>query len=161
MIIVFAPLLLAMAAGQLASLDRFEEALRGYRVFGDLAPAVAVAVPAVEAFVAVALLFRRRLPSRVVTGAGVAGLVVAAFWSLLAAQAFARGLALENCGCFGAYLAQELRWWVLLEDAEFLVLAALSARALGIGLSLLGRPVNRAATRPRRSLLVPDPADER
>lgn len=46
-------------------------------------------------------------------------------WSLLAAQAFARGLALDNCGCFGVYLAQPLRWWVLLQDAALLAYSAL------------------------------------
>jgi hypothetical protein len=48
---------------------------------------------------------------------------VAVVWSLLAAQAFARGLAVGNCGCFGVRLGQPLRWWVLVEDAEFVALA--------------------------------------
>lgn len=51
-------------------------------------------------------------------------LAVAMIWSALAVQAFARGLAVENCGCFGVHLGQSLRWWVLLEDAEFVALAA-------------------------------------
>ena len=33
-------------------------------------------------------------------------------------------LALHNCGCFGVHLGQPLQWWVLLEDAEFVALAA-------------------------------------
>ena len=44
-------------------------------------------------------------------------------WSALGVPAFARGLALENCGCFGALWRQELRWWVPLEDAYLLGLS--------------------------------------
>ncbi len=46
-------------------------------------------------------------------------------WSVLAAQAFARGLAIPNCGCFGVYLGQPLRWWVLLQDALLLLYSGL------------------------------------
>ena len=81
---------------------------------------------------ALGLLGSRLLPRRAVRTAGVLGVVVAIVWSLLAVQAFARGLAVENCGCFGAYLAQELRWWVLLEDAYQLLLAFLAARSLDV-----------------------------
>jgi hypothetical protein len=45
-------------------------------------------------------------------------------WSALGLEAFARGLVLHNCGCFGVHLGQPLRWWVLAEDAEFVALAA-------------------------------------
>lgn len=48
---------------------------------------------------------------------------VAVAWSALGVQAFARGLVLDNCGCFGVYAAQPLRWWVLVEDAQFVALA--------------------------------------
>ena len=51
-----------------------------------------------------------------------AALAVTIAWSALALSAFARGEAVENCGCFGVYLAQPLRWWVLLEDLEFVAL---------------------------------------
>jgi Methylamine utilisation protein MauE len=135
-ILIFAPLLLAMALGQLASLGEFEESLAGYRVLGDATWAVAGAVLALEAAAGLGLLLRRRFPPVFAQAAGVGGLVVAVFWSVLAVQAFARGLSLENCGCFGAYLVQELRWWILLEDAEFLILAAFSARAVGLALPL-------------------------
>ena len=53
---------------------------------------------------------------------GVA-VAVAVGWTILGTQAFVRGLAVDNCGCFGVHLAQPLRWWVLLEDAEFVALA--------------------------------------
>jgi hypothetical protein len=50
-------------------------------------------------------------------------IVVAVAWSVLGLAAFARGLTVHNCGCFGIHLVQPLRWWVLAEDAEFLALA--------------------------------------
>jgi hypothetical protein len=140
-ILIFAPLLLAMALGQLASLDEFEESLAGYRVFGGATWAVAVALPAAEILSALGLLLRRRISPGLARAAAVGGLLVALFWTVLAVQAFARGLSLENCGCFGAYLVQELRWWILLEDAEFLILAGFSAWAVGLTLPRRRRSV--------------------
>jgi Methylamine utilisation protein MauE len=140
-ILIFAPLLLAMALGQLASLEEFEESLAGYRVFGGGTWAVAVALPVAQILVALGLLLRRRISPGLARAAAVGGLLVAIFWTALAVQAFARGLSLENCGCFGAYLVQELRWWILLEDAEFLILAGFSAWAVGLRLRRRRRSV--------------------
>ena len=132
--LLYGLLLAGMAAGQLASLDVFENALASYELLGGLLPAAVIGVPALEVLAALGLLGSRLLPGRAARTAGVLGVVVAIVWSLLAVQAFARGLAVENCGCFGAYLAQELRWWVLLEDAYQLLLAFLAARSLGVPL---------------------------
>lgn len=138
---VLALLLLAMAAGQFSDVDGYARILGGYRVFGDMETTAAVAIAVAEACVGLVLLFRGRLPRPVIAAGGVGGLVVAALWTALAAQAFARGLQLENCGCFGVHLGQELRWWILLEDAEFLLLALLAARASGVPLlAALARP---------------------
>jgi hypothetical protein len=128
--LLYGLLLAAMAGTQLASFEAFRDALRGYDL--SLSGAAAVAVVSVEAFAAAGLLASAALPRRAARAGGVMGLVVAAFWSVLAAQAFARGLDLDNCGCFGAHLAQPLRWWVLLEDAYLLVLAVLAARSVGV-----------------------------
>jgi hypothetical protein len=136
-------LLAGMAAGQTASFAAFREALRSYDVFVD-ARAAAVAVLVVEAITAAGLLLSASVPRRAAQAAGVAGLAVALFWSALSAQAFARGLEVENCGCFGSYLAQSLRWWVLLEDAYMLLLAFLATRAAGV-------PVPLPSVRLRRS----------
>lgn len=59
---------------------------------------------------------RRRRAAAIALGVTVA-------WTAVGVQAFVRGLALENCGCFGVYAAQPLRWWVLVEDVEFVGLA--------------------------------------
>jgi Methylamine utilisation protein MauE len=129
--LLYGLLLAAMAAGQLASLEAFGAALVSYELIGSFVPAAKVGLPALELVVAVALLLSRRLPPLASKAAGVAGVLVALVWTTLAAQAFARGLMVANCGCFGAHLAQSLRWWVLLEDAYMVALAFLAARSLG------------------------------
>jgi len=129
--LLYALLLAAMAVGQLASLGAFERALVAYDAFGELVPAAALAFPALELLAAVGLFAASRADARLVRVAALLGVLVAGSWAALAAQAFARGLAVENCGCFGAYFAQELRWWVLLEDVYFVALALLAARSVG------------------------------
>lgn len=116
-----AALLAAMAIGQASNLGGFIDMIESYRLGGDgAAIVVALLLVAAEAFAAAGLLSRSMLARR--RGA-TAGVVVAVAWSLLASQAFARGLAVPNCGCFGVYAGQELRWWVLVEDAEFVAWA--------------------------------------
>lgn len=118
-----------MAAGQLASLDEFGEALASYDMLGRLVPAAQFGLPTLEALVALGLLLASRLPPVAAKAAGLAGVLVALLWATLGVQAFARGLVVENCGCFGAYLTQELRWWVLLEDAYMLLQAQHDGRS--------------------------------
>jgi hypothetical protein len=125
--VALAVLLVAMAIGQLADIGGFADLLRDYELVGAAAGPVAVAIPLAELAAAAALLAGRRL-------GGHLGLAVAVFWTSLGTQAFARGLAIENCGCFGVYLGQELRWWVLLQDAYFLLLAWYAAAAAGLAL---------------------------
>lgn len=137
--LLYGLLLAGMAAGQLVSFDAFRRALGGYDVFGDAA-AAAVVVVVVELAAAIGLLASAALSRSTGRAAGLAGLGAAGFWSVLAAQAFARGLELDNCGCFGAYLAQPLRWWVLVEDAYMLVLAWYAAAAAGLPIATPALP---------------------
>ena len=123
---VFIALFVAMAAGQLLSLGGFIDAVETYGVGGRIgAWLFAVSIVALEVG-AVALLVgasRRRLGA-------TATIATMTAWTALAAQAFARGLVVPNCGCFGTFLSQELRWWVLVEDAYLLVLASVMYRSL-------------------------------
>jgi|Tabmets5t2r1_1033131.scaffolds.fasta_scaffold04759_3 hypothetical protein len=130
--LLYGVLLAAMAAGQLVSLGAFGAALESYDLLGPFVPAAKFGLPGIEMLVALGLLLSRRLPPLAAKAAGLVGVLVALVWATLAAQAFVRGLVVDNCGCFGAYLSQRLRWWVLLEDAYLLVLALLAARSLGV-----------------------------
>lgn len=118
-----AGLLLAMAAGQASDLGGFTRILATYRVFPGPLPTIgAWAFVALETAAGMALLRRARC--------GVAlSVTVAVAWTILGAQALGRGLVLHNCGCFGVHLGQPLRWWVLVQDAEFIGLAAWVRRA--------------------------------
>ena len=112
-----------MAAGQVSDVGSFARILDAYRVFpGDVPTLAAWLFMATEATAGVVLLRRARW--------GVAlAMLVALAWTVLGTQAFVRGLAIDNCGCFGVHLGQQLRWWVLVEDAEFIALAAWVRRA--------------------------------
>ena len=110
-----------MAAGQLSDVGGFVDVVATYEV-GGIALAVVLAAGLIVGEVAagIGLLSAGHVGRR---RAGALALAVAVGWSVLATQAFARGLAIENCGCFGVHLGQPLRWWVLIEDAEFIALA--------------------------------------
>lgn len=115
-------LLAAMALGQLLSLGRFTDALADYDA--GSASALAAVLIALEATAALGLL---AVPTLRRAGA-LAGIAAAAVWSALAVQALARGLDVDNCGCFGAYLSQPLTGWVVPQDALFLLVALWVAR---------------------------------
>src|SRR5215211_2641299 len=120
--VVLALVLLAMAAGQLADLPGFVEVLRDYDIgAAPLTWIVAIALVVGEASGGALLLGGGT--STKALGAATA-LAVTVVWSALALSALTRGEAIENCGCFGVYLAQPLRWWILLEDLEFVALGA-------------------------------------
>lgn len=118
---VLAVLLLAMAAGQLSDVAGFVDILEAYR-FGGRGAAWAFAAVVMAAELAAGVHLLRPSAEHRSLGASL-GVAVAVAWTILAGQAFARGLALDNCGCFGVHLGQPLRWWVLLEDAELIALA--------------------------------------
>lgn len=146
--IVLGVLFLAMAAGQLASLGAMGDIISVYGLTGgavSVALAVAVALIAGEAVAGVWLTARPRSQARIPVWIFTA---VSLIWTVLAAQAFARGLVIDNCGCFGIYLPQPLRWWVLVEDALLLLYAWLLLR---------GTSRSRARTTARRA--GPTPGD--
>lgn len=119
---MLAVLLLAMATGQLADLSGFVDVLRRYPV-GSTALPWLLAVGLIGGEVVGGILLLRGSTSARSAGAAVA-IAVAIAWSVLALTAFVQGRTIDNCGCFGVYLAQPLRWWVLLQDGYFVALAA-------------------------------------
>lgn len=126
---VLGGLFLAMAAFQLADLPGFVGVLETFQLGGaGLALALAVALLAGELVSGGWLLVA---PGRWPLVPALVFSATSVMWSALAAQAFARGLVLDNCGCFGVHLAQPLRWWVLVQDAALLGYSALLLRAAG------------------------------
>ncbi|MET9969234.1 MauE/DoxX family redox-associated membrane protein [Streptomyces sp. NPDC006356] len=120
--IVLGTVYAAMAVGQLASFGHMPRILSAYGlVTGAAATVPAVGLIAGELVCGIWFLARPRSKALaavwVYTGVSVV-------WSLLAVQAYARGLAVDNCGCFGIYLTQRLSWFVLLQDALTLLYAA-------------------------------------
>ncbi|MGH9024690.1 MAG: MauE/DoxX family redox-associated membrane protein [Acidimicrobiia bacterium] len=118
---MLALLLLAMAAGQLADLRGFVEVLRTYPVASTPLTWLIALGLVVSEVTAGALLLTGNASMR--ARGAAAALAVAVAWSALALSALVSSRSIGNCGCFGVYLAQPLRWWVLLEDVEFVALA--------------------------------------
>lgn len=116
----------AMAAFQLADLPGFVGVLEAFQLGGSgTAWMLAVALLAGEL---VSGLWLLTMPGAIPVVPAIVFALTSVLWSALAAQAFARGLTLANCGCFGVYLAQPLRWWVLLQDAALLGYSAVLLR---------------------------------
>ncbi|MEO6575242.1 MAG: FAD-dependent oxidoreductase, partial [Polyangiaceae bacterium] len=55
-------------------------------------------------------------------------LAVSLAYALLDIQGYVRGLPIANCTCFGAYLAQRLSWFVLVQEAYVILLMSLLVR---------------------------------
>ncbi len=119
--LALAALFFTMAVGELSNPSGFIDIVASYGLGGTtLAGLAATALIAGELTAAAGLVSRDQ--SRRYRAASVA-VAVALAWGVLGVQAFARGIALDNCGCFGVHAGQPLRWWVLIEDVEFLALA--------------------------------------
>lgn len=117
--------LLATAVGKLADVRGFAGVLRAYEAFPEASlVALAAAIPIAELALALWLFSGRGLE-----GAALAAFVLHVVYAAWAALSLARGLRLENCGCFGVFLARPLGWRTVTED---LVLAAASAALLAL-----------------------------
>jgi Methylamine utilisation protein MauE len=115
--------LLATSAGKLLDVRGFAGVLRTYEAFPEnaLLP-VAIGVPLAELALALWLFSGWH-----VAGAAAAALAMQLAYAGWAAVSVLRGLKLENCGCFGVFLARPLGWRTVLED---LVMVGLSASLL-------------------------------
>lgn len=124
---VLGAILTAMGAGQLASWPALPDIFAAY----EIAPAAALpwlAAVLILAELAGGLWLLTRPRSCALTPVWIYT-AVAVTWASLAAQAFVRGLTVDNCGCFGRFLTQGLGWLVLLQDALLLLYAGLLLRA--------------------------------
>ncbi|MGQ4368936.1 MauE/DoxX family redox-associated membrane protein [Streptomyces violaceoruber] len=120
----------AMATGQLASLTDMPASLGAYGlVHGAGAAALAFVLIAGELTCGAWFLTRPRSTAVAPVWLYTAVSVV---WTVLAVQAYTRGLTVDNCGCFGNHLTQRLSWFVLLQDALTLGYAAVLLRSAGM-----------------------------
>ncbi|MDJ0346590.1 hypothetical protein QMK19_36860 [Streptomyces sp. H10-C2] len=116
-----------MGVGQLVSFRHMPALLGAYELVTGAAATLAAALIAGELVSGVWFLARPRSRALAPVWAYVAVSVV---WSVLAVQAFARGVSVPNCGCFGVYLSQRLSWFTLLQDALTLFYAVLLLRGV-------------------------------
>lgn len=105
-------LIFGSALGKSLDLTGFVEVLKTYQIFPDLTLwPLALAVTGFEFVLGVWLLSGWRLQTSALVALGLnAGYAVWMTISLL------RGLELSNCGCFGVFFPQPLRWYSPLED---------------------------------------------
>lgn len=104
--LILGAVLVAMAVGQLASWPDMPDILAAYQLADGLAlPLLAALLIAGELLAGGWFLARPR--SRAAAPVWVYTAVAVA-WAGLAGQAYARGLIVPNCGCFGVYLSQSL-----------------------------------------------------
>ncbi|HEX9741327.1 MAG TPA: MauE/DoxX family redox-associated membrane protein [Nitrospiraceae bacterium] len=105
-------ILLASALGKSLDLPGFVEVLKTYQAFPDLILLpLALALTGFEFALGAWVLSGRRLAA----GALVAAWLNAGYgvWMTIT---LLRGLELSNCGCFGVFFPQPLRWYSPLED---------------------------------------------
>jgi len=115
-----------MAIGQLASIGSMAQILSAYGLV-DVAAAAVLAAWLIAGELACGPWFLARPRSTAIAPVCVYT-AVSLVWSVLAVQAYVRGLTVANCGCFGVYLPQRLGWFVLAQDALTLLYAWLLLR---------------------------------
>jgi hypothetical protein len=104
--------LVASALGKSLDLPGFMEVLTTYRAFpGWSLRSIALSIASLEWILGIWLLSGWRLR----TGARLA-LVLNATYAGWMTISLLRGLELENCGCYGRFFPQPLRWYSPLED---------------------------------------------
>jgi hypothetical protein len=127
--------LLASALGKSLDMPGFVDVLVTYRLFPDwLLWSLAIGITGIEWVLAVWILVGWQLS----TGALIAlslnglyaiGLVVTLF----------RGIDLQNCGCYGVFFPQPLRWYSPLEDLAVVGICSV----LRVGAKRSGQPLDK------------------
>lgn len=104
--------LVASALGKSLDLPGFIDVLTTYRAFPDWSlQLVAVSITSIEWILGVWLLSGWRLRT-----SALLGLVLNATYAGWMTISLLRGLELQNCGCYGRFFPQPLRWYSPLED---------------------------------------------
>jgi hypothetical protein len=136
--------LVATALGKALDVSGFRNVLRDY----DLFPVwslwlIALAMPLIEAGIAATMLTGRWLRAGILAS----GLLHGSFAVVLTVELL-RGVDLQNCGCFGVFLARPLTWFSPLEDL------ALVAITLAIAATIDGGFFSRKDAKPQEGSRV-------
>jgi hypothetical protein len=127
--------LLASALGKSLDLQGFVDVLVTYRLFPDwsLSP-LALGITGIEWVLAAWVLVGWQLSTAALIALSLNGLyAIGLIITLL------RGLDLPNCGCYGVFFPQPLRWYSPLEDLVLVGICAL----LRIGADRSDRPLDK------------------
>jgi hypothetical protein len=114
----------AAALGKALDLPGFVAVLAQYR----LVPGVLLAPGAVALILAEAGIAYGLLRPRLRRPAALAAAALAMLYGLALTLTLLRGIALENCGCFGVFLARRLTVFSPLEDVALVALALILAQ---------------------------------
>lgn len=109
-------------AGFVGVLQTYELRLPGNVLFD-----IAVTVTVVELCLGLWLLW-----GRAPIAAATIGMFLYASYFTIMSQALARGLAIPNCGCYGVFLAEPLKWYSPLEDILQIALLAVYSLVGGV-----------------------------
>ncbi len=127
--------LLASALGKSLDLQGFVDVLVTYRLFPDwsLSP-LALGITGIEWVLAAWVLVGWQLSTAALIALSLNGL-----YALGLIITLLRGLDLPNCGCYGVFFPQPLRWYSPLEDLVLVGICAL----LRIGADRSDRPLDK------------------
>ncbi len=116
--------LLATGLGKILDIPGFALVVESYQLLPSFGNAlVAFVLPFVELATGLALVLGRGTVVAAGVAVGLHAMLVGVVLSALG-----RGLAIENCGCFGVFLARPLGPSTLVEDLVMLALSALALR---------------------------------
>ena len=103
----------AAGIAKLASLPGFVAVIHTYQLSlsDSVAWAVAISVALFELCLGIWMLSGRATPK-----AASLSILMHAGYALLLTVTLVRGIHLENCGCFGTFLARPLQWYTPIED---------------------------------------------
>lgn len=116
---LFILLMAAAGLGKLADMTGFYPIVASYRLLPEL-----LVIPSAWALTLGELALTAWLVwGRCMKQAALAVIAMHGFYLFGVTQALLRGLELDNCGCFGVYLARPLVWYTPLEDLALLALS--------------------------------------
>ncbi len=116
--------LVTTATGKLLDIPGFARVLSHYEIFpGGLQLPLAFFIPLFELLLAFWLLSGKKLPAAALTA-----LLLHGAYAALSILTLLRGIRLDNCGCFGVFLARPLGWGTVIEDGVMIAICLLLYR---------------------------------